>query len=353
MQRRRAACGVLIALAVWLAVCAGPSGASARGAVSSSATSSKPVTVPVHIIGGQGSLQGARPVVAVKVGNGADVPVLLDTGSSGLRIFDTAVPSGSKSGVAISTQPSNIRYAGGHRFTGVVATASITIGSQRTARPVRFGLVQNVSCARGKPKCPAAHGMAGFEKYGGYGILGIGTESSGGGIVSPLLGMPGALGDSWSLHLKARTGQLILGASLPRPSAIAATLPMKQIGAAPGGRRLWGDDRIALCLTIGSATGCAPGLLDSGTYTLQAYGQPFDQVPTVARRVQSGIAVSVRRAGAKQSFWRFSTGSTKSKDLVTIRGAKKLFINTGVQTFFDFIVTYSDLRGTVVLARSP
>jgi hypothetical protein len=82
---------------------------------------------------------------------------------------------------------------------------------------------------------------------------------------------------------------------------------------------------------------------------MQAYGQPFDQVPTVARRVQSGIAVSVRRAGAKQSFWRFSTGSTKSKDLVTIRGAKKLFINTGVQTFFDFIVTYSDLRGTVVL----
>ena len=34
-------------------------------------------------------------------------------------------------------------------------------------------------------------------------------------------------------------------------------------------------------------------------------------------------------------------------------GPAKLFVNTGVQTFFDFIVTYSDLRGTVVLARSP
>ena len=352
MQRRRAACGVLGALAVWLAVCGGPTGASAPGALSSAA-SSKSVTVPVHIIGGQGSLQGARPVVAVKVGNGAAFPVLLDTGSSGLRIFDMAVPSGSKSGVSVSSQPSNIRYAGGHRFSGVVATASITVGSQRTAKPVRFALVQNASCARRKPDCPAAQGMAGFEKYGGYGILGIGTESSGGGIVSPLLGMPGALGDSWSLHLQGRTGQLVLGAPLPRPSAIAATLPMKQIGAAPGGRRLWGDDRIALCLTIGSATGCAPGLLDSGTYTLQAYGKPFDQVPTVARRVRSGLAVSVRRAGAPQSFWRFSTGSTKSENLVTIRGAEKLFINTGVQTFFDFIVTYDDLRGTVVLVRSP
>jgi hypothetical protein len=288
----------------------------------------------------------------VKVGNGAIVPVLLDTGSSGLRIFDTAVPSGSKSGVAISTEPSDIRYAGGHRFTGVVATAFITIGSQRTARPVEFGLVQSASCARRKPGCPAAQGMAGFEKYGGYGILGIGTESSGGGIVSPLLAMPGTLSDSSSLHLKARAGQLVLGAPLPRPSAIAATLPMKQIGATPGGRRLWGEDRVALCLTIGSATGCAPGLLDSGTYTLQAYGQPFDEVPTVARRVRSGIAVSVRRAGAKQSFWRFSTGSTKSENLVTMRGDKKLFVNTGVQAFFAFIVTYNDLRGRVLLVRS-
>src|ERR1700684_630983 len=102
MQRGRAARGVLGALAVSLAVWAGPSGASARGALSSAA-SSKSVTVPVHIIGGQGSLEGARPVVTVKVGNGAAVPVLLDTGSSGLRIFDTVVPSGSKSGVAVST----------------------------------------------------------------------------------------------------------------------------------------------------------------------------------------------------------------------------------------------------------
>ena len=297
-------------------------------------------------------MEGARPVVEVKVGNGTSVPVLLDTGSSGLRIFNTAVPSGSKSGVAISTEPSSIRYAGGHRFAGVLATAVITIGSQRTARPVRFGLVQSASCAPRKPHCPAAQGMAGFEKYGGYGILGIGTESSANGIASPLLALPGSLSDSWSLHLRSQAGQLVLGASLPHSSAISATLPLKQIGVAPGGRRLWGDDRVALCLTIGSATGCAPGLLDSGTYTLQASGQPFDQVPTVARRVQNGIAVSVRQAGARRSFWRFSTGSIKSKNLVTIRGRKKPFINTGVQAFFAFTVTYDDLRGTVLLVPS-
>jgi hypothetical protein len=37
---------------------------------------------------------------------------------------------------------------------------------------------------------------------------------------------------------------------------------------------------------------------------------------------------------------------------VTLRGVKRSFINTGVQAFFDFTVTYDDLRGTVVLVPS-
>jgi hypothetical protein len=286
----------------------------------------------------------------VKVGNSAPVPVILDTGSSGLRIFDTAVRTGPKSGVTVSTTPSSITYAGGHRFTGVVGTALITIGSQRTARPVQFGLVQNAFCIPRKPTCPAAQGMAGFEKKGGYGILGIGTQSSG-GIVSPLSGMPGSLGNSWSLHLKGLSGQLTLGAVPPPISTVAATLMMKQIGSA-GGRLLWADDRLSLCLTIGSARGCAPTLLDSGTYSMQLYGPAFAQVPTIGRNVKSGISVSLSVAGAPRSFWQFSTGATKSANLVTLRGVKRSFINTGVQAFFAFTVTYNDARGSVQLVPS-
>jgi hypothetical protein len=50
--------------------------------------------VPVSVPDGQGTPEGARPTVEVRVGNGNPVPVLLDTGSSGLHIFDTAVAYG-------------------------------------------------------------------------------------------------------------------------------------------------------------------------------------------------------------------------------------------------------------------
>jgi hypothetical protein len=351
MRRRAAVLGSLGVLAGWFGACTFSAGAHAGGISRASGLASHPVAVSVQVIGGQGTVQGAHPTVEVRVGNSAPVPVLLDTGSSGLRLFDTAVKSGPNSGVAISNVPSNITYAGGHRFTGVLATAFIRVGGQRTMQPVQFGLVQQVSCVPTKPKCPVAQGMSGFEKVGGFGILGIGTQSSGGGIVSPLLGMPGNLSDSWSLHLRAMAGQLILGASPPRSSLVVATLPMKQIGSA-GGHPLWGDDRLPLCLTIGTASGCAPGLLDSGTYTMQVYGQPFAQVPTTARRVTSGVPVSVTVAGAPHPFWQFPAGTTKSDDLVTIRGSNRLFVNCGVQTFYDFTVTYNDLQGTVLLVPS-
>ncbi len=241
-------------------------GAVAGGAAAPA--SSETATVPVRIVGGQGTTTGARPTVEVRVGTARPVPVLLDTGSSGLRIFDTAVASGSKSGVTVTNQPSSITYAGGHRFIGVVATAYVTIGSQRTATPVRFGLVRQAVCRPRKPHCPAAGGMSGFERYGGYGILGIGTESSGGGIVSPILGMAGSLGDSWSLHLTGMTGQLILGAPAPPASQVAAAVSMRPMGSS-GGHPLWADDQLPLCVTAGSSPGCGPALLDSGTYTMQ------------------------------------------------------------------------------------
>ena len=50
-----------------------------------------PAVVPGAIQGGQGTTTGARPMVEVRVGNSKPVPVLLDTGSTGLQIYAPAV----------------------------------------------------------------------------------------------------------------------------------------------------------------------------------------------------------------------------------------------------------------------
>ena len=151
--------------------------------------------------------------------------------------------------------------------------------------------------------------------------------------------------------MNALSGQLKLGALTPSASTVAATLPMKQIGSS-GGHPLWGDSALSLCLTIGTAQECAPTLLDSGTYSMQLYGPSFAPVPTTGRTVKSGLAVAVSAAGAPRPFWQFSTGTIKSDDLVTLKGVTRSFINTGVQVFFAFTVTYNDLQGTVLLVPS-
>jgi hypothetical protein len=289
--------------------------------------------------------------VEVRVGNSNPVPVLLDTGSSGLHIFNTAVNTGTRSGVTLTSQRSNITYSGGHRFTGVVANAVVTIGSYATKMPVSFAYVEQASCIASKPTCPASGGIPGFEQSGAYGILGIGTQSSGGGIVSPILGMPGSLGKKWSLHLAGASGTLRLGARLPAARS-ATTIQMRQIGSSAGSA-LWADSSLPLCLSVGQVNACVPGLFDSGTYTMQISGSVLGRAPTIrgTDHVVPGTPVSVTLSGASTPFWTFTAGTTKSADLVTVKTGQGPFVNTGVQVFYDYTITYNDTSGRIRLSR--
>jgi Protein of unknown function (DUF3443) len=322
----------------------------AAGAAESAATVARPAVVPVSVRDGQGTALGARPTVMVRVGRSKPVPVLLDTGSSGLRIFDSAVATGPGSGVKLTTRRSAITYAGGHRFTGVVATAVVTIGSSATSAPVSFADVQRAYCTPQKPTCPAAGGMAGFERTGGYGILGIGTQPGGGGLLSPILGMPAPRRSRWSLHLEGGSGSLVLGARLPAAKS-ATAIPMVPIPSAPGAH-LWADSRLPLCVGVGADHQCGRGLFDSGTYTMQVSGPAVDSVPTVAGtdHVSGGLPVTLSLPGARAPFWSFSTGTTKSKNLVTITARRGSFVNSGVQAFYAFTVTYDDVAGRIWLS---
>ncbi len=222
----------------------------------------KLVPVPVVVIGGQGAPGGSDPTVEVTVGSWGPIPVLLDTGSSGLHVFSGAVNAGS--GVTVGTQKANITYSGGARFTGVVASAVVALGSQATKGPISFALVQKASCTASKPACPASGGISGYESSRGVdGILGIGMQDSGGGVTSPILGMPGDLGETWSLRLGPTSGQLTLGATVPTGPR-ATRIDMRTAGTAAG-HELWADDRIPLCVAAGAERECVHGLFDSGT----------------------------------------------------------------------------------------
>jgi hypothetical protein len=335
MRHRRVA--ALIGIAVAL-------GASAQ------AEARRPVAIPVTIEGGQGTAIGAHPMVRVRVGRSKPVPLLIDTGSTGLRIFAPAVDTSPGAGVTVTSQPNTITYAGGHRYTGVVAKAVIKIGRQATATEVPFSLVRRASCAPAKPACPAAGGIADLIAHGDYGVLGVGT-SAGGAVINPLLEMPGRLGRTWSVHLNGQAGTLLLGPSAPKPRRVAAKLQLRSQGSV-GPHKLWADARAPVCLAVGFARACVPGLFDSGTFQLQVWGDPLDTVATRpgTTQVLPGTPVAASVNGAAAPFWSFKAGTTKSKDTVTVHQGQP-FVNFGVQAFYTFRITYDVRDGTLTLSR--
>lgn len=306
------------------------------------------VSIPVSVIGGQSEPGGAHPVVQITVGGWGPIPVLLDTGSSGLHVFAGAVNAGS--GVTVTEQTSDITYAGGYRFKGVVASAVMQLGAATTTGPVPFALVQSASCIASQPDCAAAGGIPGFESDRGVdGILGIGMQSSAGGVTSPILAMAGPLGKRWSLHLAGSSGQLVLGARVIGSGQLVARIELQSDGTSDG-HALWEDSQIPLCVTAGSMHTCVPALFDSGTPSTQISGSVLGQVATVpgTSQVVSGTPIGVALNG-EPPFWSFTAGSDKSTDLVRVMSDQAPFFNSGVQAFYDFTITYNATKGHVTL----
>lgn len=338
-------------LAVASAALLGIGFAAVPGTGTTAAVAATPssVSVPVSVLGGQGELGGATPTVEITVGGWGPLRVVLDTGSSGLRVFAGAVNAGS--GVTVTNQASDITYSGGYRFKGVVASAAIQLGAAKTTEPVSFALVQSALCVASKPDCPAANGIQGFESDRGVdGILGIGMQSSDGSVTSPILGMAGSLGRRWSLHLDGGSGQLVLGARVIGSGHLVARFQLQPDGTS-GGHPLWQDSQVPLCLSAGSIHACVPALFDSGTPEGQISGSPLNQVPIVpgTSQVVSGTPISVALSG-EPPFWSFTAGTETSADLVRVISDRGPFFNSGVQAFYDFTITYNARKGRVALA---
>ena len=320
------------------------------GASPALAGSSAPVSVPIAVLGGQGEPGGASPTVQITVGGWGPLRVVLDTGSSGLHVFAGAVNAGS--GVTVTNQASDITYSGGYRFKGVVASAVMQVGAAKTTGQVSFALVQSAGCVASKPDCPAAGGIQGFELDRGVdGILGIGMQSSQGGVTSPLFGLSGPLDRRWSVHLDGSAGQLVLGARVVGSGKQVARFQL-QPDRASNGNPLWADSEIPLCVAAGSVDTCVPALFDSGTPEVQISGVPLNQVPIVpgTSEVVSGTSIAVA-SGGQPPFWSFTSGNEKSADLVRVIDDQGPFLNSGVQAFYDFTITYNAKRGHVTLTK--
>jgi hypothetical protein len=305
---------------------------------------------------------GAVPMIEVRVGNGPRVPVVLDTGSTGLQIYEPGVRLGAGSGVSVTSHPETVTYGGGDVLRGVLASAKLTIGHVKTRAPVRFGLISSASCRPQEPDCPQADGISGRVAHGFYGIMGIGLARSNQHVGNPLLELPRRYPARWSIALKGRedlfslrgtSGRLILGARAP--SHPVATFPLKRDGRDASGARAWNDQDPKVCwAAVGlRGKGCVPTVFDSGTSIMYWLGGLLSHTTTYpgSKFVMPGTYIAAWQHGAPHAFWTFTAGQHLSKNTLVALPFGKPFVIAAVTAFYRFRITYDAARGEIFLSR--
>lgn len=156
-----------------------------------------------------------RFAVSVRVGSGAPMDAMLDTGSFGLRVLAHALSPKQYQPIGIVR---GYGYRSGVVLRGPLATAQVTIGEATTGTPISIQVVQSVFCNVRQPTCPASRVSPADYRIGGDGlpregfdaILGISLRGSDapGAALNPLSTMgrrrwivilprPGATAPGW------------------------------------------------------------------------------------------------------------------------------------------------------------
>lgn len=224
-----------------------------------------------------GDVFNPPPIMQVVIGKNHPVPVLVDTGSVGLRVFAGAISAAPASGVTMSSQREQVQTLDGTILSGTVASATLRFGSLATVKPVPFQIVDATSCGASQLKvgCYRGADQRVLKTIGVDGILGIGLHGPvpGSPVTNPLLSLPGKYGRVWMLDMTnavgGGTGALTLGSS-PFDHPLVR-IQLSSLGP-PRSAKIWNDEP-DLCWMIANHRMCGPTVFDSGA-TFGYIGSP-------------------------------------------------------------------------------
>jgi len=335
---------------------ASPLGASSDAGDAATDAATGPVAIPMAVT--QTSSDGAtRFAVFVTIGDAGPIPVQLDTGSSGLRIEEGAVPDSAFA--SISTTAVTYSYHSGLEITGVVATATVSMGPLSTPQPIPVMLIEQLGCGSTDPNCGAAgQTPATYDLFGPYkAILGVGMRNGDGQIGNPiaqLVGEPAYIVEAPDLGGDA-------GTLLVAPTAEqVASFVTYQLPAESGGEPLANgvaafDDRYGLptCLddTTSGVDYCVPAELDTGDPS--AYVEW--PAATTTANLPSGAVVQVQigpDAGVLASYVD-TVGSVLSSNITIEPATGAGFMNIGQGLFSRYDALFDQKDGIVGLAAHP
>lgn len=338
-SRRRTAVAVavvIVGMSLLLPGCAG------SGDTSPGAPALGGVEIPLTV--GQ-SKSDFRATIETAIG-GQDQTLLFDTGSTGLSVFSSSVPTsvGSMTGPAFQET-----FAGGVLLNGMIVSTPVVVADVATSGPIMIRLVQSASCDSSAPDCAAKDGLDGFVRsLGADGIFGAGLWSDG-TVFSPLAqlatGGPSSIAVTWSGSVGAVTLDPVLDptpvASLQMPSASPTPLP--------NGVAAWNNLAVPVCWQVdGAQASCTATAFDTGASAM-SFPIGFPGGPTTnVKEFPSGQRITGSVSAGAPPFYDVTTGRSIGTDLITVIPGQSN-VDTGLQIFGDFIVVFSLADGTVLL----
>ncbi|MFJ2745643.1 DUF3443 family protein [Streptomyces sp. NPDC087440] len=290
------------------------------------------------------TIGGVPRLVATVVIGGARLRVLVDTGSTGLRVVAGKIP---RTAVTVLGDAAPYGYGSGTRLHGKRATADVMLGGF-TARKAPVHLVTSTTCAARKPNCPAAGGrkpvMFGRALDG---ILGVSTADAV-GLANPLWYLHNArhqpVGRQYAIHYDPE-GQSRLLLGVPATGYRTVALPDKGDADDPSGPPSWDSRQMHACFASPDLTGgkvCGPTLLDTGTPGLRILdpGSTAGPVPD-----DVDIDLSVPTAGWKRTL------TTGDDTHARVHGTQPSL--AGLIAYVGTNVRYDLTSGTIGFAPFP
>lgn len=296
-------------------------------------------------------------VSKVTVG-GTEFEAVLDTGSSGLRIFPGVI----KDSDLASTSAVNVSviYGGAVVAKGPVATAKVTLAGLTTPQPIPVHLIDSVACTVDVPNCAAQGKDASSYTFNGYrAILGIGMRNTPvGDVGNPVVQLSGHPASVVSIKggFGATAGVLIIGPT-PEQKAKFATVKLPTFGDGnplADGTPTFDDRTNNVCIVdkTGSTSYCAPALLDTGGQVTKVMWPQYTGAPSLlpaGDSVDVQIHASSDPASALLGDYQFVVGTATKVGLDRVRieptSSNSGSINTGPQLFFHYQVLLDQMNG--------
>ncbi|MGA0561509.1 autotransporter outer membrane beta-barrel domain-containing protein [Ancylobacter sp. VNQ12] len=305
-------------------------------------------TIPLHT---GAATNGFSNQIAVAVGGGSTLTVLMDTGSTGLYVYESQIGPAStvitSGGAPVTFQ---YGYSSGNELHGYFVSTLVAFPEASTALStgwITVGAVTSLECKGGGDWCPG-------WPTGQSGVMGVAYSAEPAAVFNPFAQLPGNYGSGFivvsnDLGEPGMTPHVIVGLTAQNTAGFVwSQFAADDGGTQPAGLNAWNTKSINTCFSVNNGspgcfvtvfdTGAPLGSFETGT-SGEAYGQvtPGSSVTTTVPGVIS--FANVAGSSNNENFYVYDPAHGTSAGY-----------NSGAGLFRYYVVAYDGVNGRIGFA---